>query len=160
MPSIDCQDHSARRFLCAHFENSVMHKSNPFLLVGVVRGCELRPAHSPLTATTTTTKTTISLRACRARGKSWQGNELRSENEKQSKGQMLFFVGAPGEVWQVLQAERSLPCKLPVRHVAERACVGVIRGAKPREAKRRAASIEPDSASLTTTWEWPSFQQG
>ena len=56
--------------------------------------------------------------------------------------------GAPGEVYQVLQAERSLPCKLPVRHVAERACVGVIRGAEPREANVRAASIEPVSASL------------
>jgi len=37
---------------------------------------------------------------------------------------------------------------LPVRHVAKRACVGVIRGTKPREAKVRAASIEPVSASL------------
>jgi hypothetical protein len=56
--------------------------------------------------------------------------------------------GAPGQVWQVLQAERSLSCELPVRHVAERACVGVIRGTKPRKAKERAASIEPVSASL------------
>ncbi len=109
MPSVNYQDHSARRFLCAHFENSVMNKSNPFLLVGVVRGCELRPAHSPLTATTTTTKTTISLRACRTRGKSGQGNELRSENEKQSKGQMLFFVVlAVGDCFRQNEAGREL----------------------------------------------------
>ena len=44
------------------------------------------------------------------------------------------------EAWQVLQAERSLPCKLPVRRVAERACVGVIQGAEPREAKVRAVT--------------------
>ena len=69
-------------------------------------------------------------------------------------------VGAPGEVWQVLQAERSLPCKLPVRHVAERACVGVIRGTEPREAKPRAASESTRFGLVIQVWEWPSFQHG
>jgi hypothetical protein len=36
----------------------------------------------------------------------------------------------------------------PFDIVAERACLGVIQGAKPREAKVRAARIEPVSASL------------
>jgi hypothetical protein len=36
----------------------------------------------------------------------------------------------------------------PLDIVAERACLGVIQGAKPREAKVRAARIEPVSASL------------
>jgi hypothetical protein len=39
-------------------------------------------------------------------------------------------------------------CNCPFDIVAKRACVGVIQGRKPREAKMRAASIEPVSASL------------
>src|SRR5688572_5350751 len=38
--------------------------------------------------------------------------------------------------------------KLLVQHVADRAGGGAIRRSKPRKAKTRAASIEPDSASL------------
>jgi len=87
----------------------------------------------------------------------WEFGEFESGDEGKpevrrrgwmTEDQWLAFFGAPGEVRQVSQAERSLPCKLPVRHVAERACVRAIWGAEPREANVRAASIEPVSASL------------
>jgi hypothetical protein len=95
----------------------------------------------------TTTGRTPSQNARSWRPKAKPGPEQEATGETQ-RPLASVVSGAPGKVRQVSRAERSLPCKLPVRHVAERACVGAIRRAEPREAKVRAASIEPVSASL------------